>query len=69
VLTEGTAANHVRRVLLKLGLRSRTQPAAWVLGSGPAGTSSAEPAEQAPVGNLVEHVVFVVGRNRPTAAP
>jgi DNA-binding NarL/FixJ family response regulator len=30
VLTEGTAANHVRRILLKLGLESRTRLAVWV---------------------------------------
>jgi DNA-binding NarL/FixJ family response regulator len=30
VLTEGTAANHVRRTLLRLGLHSRTQLAVWV---------------------------------------
>ena len=29
VLTEGTVANHVRRILLKLGLRSRTELAVW----------------------------------------
>jgi DNA-binding NarL/FixJ family response regulator len=30
VLTEGTAANHVRRILLRLGLSSRVQLALWV---------------------------------------
>jgi DNA-binding NarL/FixJ family response regulator len=30
VLTEGTVANHVRRVLVRLGLDSRTQLAVWV---------------------------------------
>jgi DNA-binding NarL/FixJ family response regulator len=30
VLAEGTAANHVRRILLRLGLASRTQLAVWV---------------------------------------
>jgi DNA-binding NarL/FixJ family response regulator len=30
VLDEGTAANHVRAILLKLGLESRTQLAVWV---------------------------------------
>jgi DNA-binding NarL/FixJ family response regulator len=30
VLAEGTAANHVRRTLLRLGLASRTQLAVWV---------------------------------------
>jgi DNA-binding NarL/FixJ family response regulator len=30
VLTEGTAANHVRRILLRIGLESRTKLAVWV---------------------------------------
>jgi DNA-binding NarL/FixJ family response regulator len=30
VLTEGTAANHVRRILLRLGFETRTQLAVWV---------------------------------------
>jgi non-specific serine/threonine protein kinase len=30
VLTEGTAANHVRHILLKLALDSRTQLGVWV---------------------------------------
>jgi two-component system nitrate/nitrite response regulator NarL len=34
VLTEGTVANHVRRILVKLGLRSRTQLAVWSVGRG-----------------------------------
>ncbi|HEY3110488.1 MAG TPA: LuxR C-terminal-related transcriptional regulator [Chloroflexota bacterium] len=32
VLTEGTAANHVRRILLRLSFDSRAQVAAWVAG-------------------------------------
>jgi DNA-binding CsgD family transcriptional regulator len=32
VLTEGTAANHVRRILLRLHFDSRSQVAAWVAG-------------------------------------
>jgi two-component system nitrate/nitrite response regulator NarL len=34
VLTEGTVANHVRRILVKLGLRSRTQLAVWSVERG-----------------------------------
>jgi two-component system nitrate/nitrite response regulator NarL len=34
VLTEGTVANHVRRILVKLGLRSRTQLAIWSVERG-----------------------------------
>ena len=32
VLTEGTAANHVRRIMLRLNFESRAQVAAWVAG-------------------------------------
>jgi DNA-binding CsgD family transcriptional regulator len=31
VLTEGTVANHVRHILLRLGMRCRAQVAAWVV--------------------------------------
>lgn len=34
VLEEGTVANHVRRILLKLGLTSRTQLAVWAVERG-----------------------------------
>jgi DNA-binding NarL/FixJ family response regulator len=34
VLEEGTVANHVRRVLLKLGLGNRTQLAVWAVERG-----------------------------------
>ena len=34
VLTEGTVANHVRRILLKLHLRSRAQLAVWAVERG-----------------------------------
>jgi DNA-binding NarL/FixJ family response regulator len=31
VVTPGTVANHVRKILMKLGLRSRAELAAWVV--------------------------------------
>jgi DNA-binding NarL/FixJ family response regulator len=34
VLTEGTVANHVRAILLRLGLRSRAQVAVWYVSGG-----------------------------------
>jgi DNA-binding NarL/FixJ family response regulator len=34
VLAEGTVANHVRRILLKLGLENRTQLAVWAVERG-----------------------------------
>jgi two-component system nitrate/nitrite response regulator NarL len=40
VLTAGTAANHVRRVLLRLGLRSRTELAVWVAADAVRGASA-----------------------------
>jgi DNA-binding CsgD family transcriptional regulator len=39
VLTEGTVANHVRHILLRLGVRCRAQVAAWVA-AGPRSTSA-----------------------------
>ncbi|HEV8636980.1 MAG TPA: LuxR C-terminal-related transcriptional regulator [Chloroflexota bacterium] len=37
VLTEGTVANHIRHILLRLGVRCRAQVAAWVVAGGGAG--------------------------------
>jgi DNA-binding NarL/FixJ family response regulator len=34
VLTEGTAANYVKRVLQRLGFHSRAQVAAWAIEHG-----------------------------------
>ena len=34
VLTEGTVANHVRAILLRLGVRCRAQVAAWYVSAG-----------------------------------
>jgi DNA-binding NarL/FixJ family response regulator len=34
VLTEGTVANHVRSILLRLGVRCRAQVAAWYVSGG-----------------------------------
>lgn len=48
VVTEGTAANHVRAILHRLDLRSRTQIAVWAVHNG----LLPEPADQ-----LVVHVV------------
>jgi DNA-binding CsgD family transcriptional regulator len=75
VLTEGTVANHVRRILLKLGLRTRTQLAVWSVRHADAVGSSAEgraasmewragPNEDGGMDGLAERVVFVVGRDR-----
>jgi DNA-binding NarL/FixJ family response regulator len=36
VITEGTVEVHVKHVLSKLGLRSRTQVAGWFVSHGPA---------------------------------
>jgi DNA-binding NarL/FixJ family response regulator len=40
VLEPGTVANHVRHILAKLGLRSRTELAAWVLRQGQGGSEA-----------------------------
>src|SRR3954471_13306763 len=71
-LAEGTVANHVRRVLLRLGLRNRTQLAAWALERGfppgplPIAGGAAAPPDGAgdPAGALSGRVVFVVGHDR-----
>jgi DNA-binding NarL/FixJ family response regulator len=73
VLSEGTAANHVRRILLKLGLRSRTQLAVWGIRHGATSATAVaavdpadRPDEERGPGGLVAKVVFVVGRDRGT---
>jgi non-specific serine/threonine protein kinase len=40
VITEGTAGSHVEHMLAKLGLRSRAQIAAWIVGRGLATTQA-----------------------------
>jgi DNA-binding NarL/FixJ family response regulator len=44
VITEGTAANHVKHILARLVLDSRVQVAAWVIERGLHGATSALPA-------------------------
>jgi DNA-binding NarL/FixJ family response regulator len=42
VVTEGSAANYVQRILTKLGFRSRAQIAVWAVQLGLAAQSAAD---------------------------